>query len=290
MTPAEHEDLDRLLCSFLEEDLGGGDVTTEALVGPERSTRARLIARQSGVVSGLSVAERVFTLCGPTSRFVSLATDGSPVSESDEVATVEGPAMALLAAERTALNLLQRMSGIATTTRRYVEAVAGTRAVILETRKTAPGLRRFDKQAVRDGGGQNHRMGLFDQVLIKENHVAMLGGEAGGPRPIEEAVSRARATAPAGMVIEIEVLNAREARRAAEAGADVVLLDNFSVAEVARTVEKLVDLTAVELEASGGIDLANVRDYARTGVHRISVGALTHSSPALDLSLLFDAP
>ena len=272
---------------FLDEDLGSGDVTSEALVPAQHQARGKFIAKADGILCGLDVAEQVFLLVDSAIQFERLLEEGTPVESRQEVARVTGNARAILAAERTALNLLQRMSGIATLTHQYLRAVDGTDCKILETRKTVPGLRLLDKRAVVIGGGTAHRKGLYDQILIKENHIAWMGESDGqGSRPIEQAVGRAR---DAGLTtpLEIEVFDADEAVRAALAGADIVLLDNFSVAEVRDTVERLANYS-VQLEASGGITLENVRDFAKTGVHRISVGALTHSVRALDLSLLFE--
>ena len=283
------EALDRALRAFLDEDLGPGDVTANALVPADTLAQARLIAKEAGRICGLDVARRVFALLDPPASFTAHVSDGAEVLEGQRVATLDGTARTLLAGERVALNLLQRMSGIATETARYVAAAAGTGAQIFDTRKTAPGLRALDKAAVVAGGGCNHRHGLYDQVLIKENHLAALAADLGSPegeRPLEQAVQRARAEAP-GLVVEIEVWTVEEAVRAARAGADVVLLDNFDLDHVREAVAATREL-AVALEASGGVTLETVGDLAQTGVDRISVGALTHSVRGLDLSLLFD--
>ncbi len=282
-------DLDERLRGFLAEDLGSGDVTSNALVPASRVAQAALVAKAEGVVAGADLAERIVRLLDPTARAAAVLLDGERVVPGRAAATLSADARALLAAERTLLNLVQRMSGIATLAAKFVAAVAGTGARILDTRKTAPGLRWFDKRAVAAGGGVNHRMGLWDQVLVKSNHFALLASGARG-RAIEEAIGAARAKAPAGTTVMVEVIDASGAMRAAEAGADVVLLDNLApaaVADAARQVRARFRREQVALEASGGVDLRNVRAFAESGVDRISIGALTHSAPALDLSLTF---
>jgi nicotinate-nucleotide pyrophosphorylase (carboxylating) len=280
-------DLEERLRAFLAEDLGRGDVTADAVVPADATASARLVAKAAGVVCGADLVERIVRLLDPAATAEDVLADGTAVRPGSVVAVVRGRARALLAAERTLLNLVQRMSGVATLTRRFVEAVAGTGAAIFDTRKTAPGLRAFDKRAVAAGGGVNLRVGLWDQVLIKSNHLIF----GAVPRPIEAAIAAARA-APASrnLKLEIEVFDADEALRAAAAGADLVLLDNFEparVREAVATVRARHGPAQVGLEASGGITLENVRAFAEAGVDRISVGALTHSAPALDLSLSF---
>jgi nicotinate-nucleotide pyrophosphorylase (carboxylating) len=290
-------DLEERLRAFLAEDLGRGDVTADAVVPADAAASARLVAKASGVVCGADLVERIVRLLDPAATAEEVLADGTAVRPGSVVAVVRGRARALLAAERTLLNLVQRMSGVATLTRRFVDAVAGTGAAILDTRKTAPGLRAFDKRAVAAGGGVNHRVGLWDQVLIKSNHLIFGAAprpgapRAGAPRPIEAAIAAARA-APASrnLKLEIEVFDADEALRAAAAGADLVLLDNFEPARVREAVAKVRARhgpAQVGLEASGGITLENVRAFAEAGVDCISVGALTHSAAALDLSLSF---
>jgi nicotinate-nucleotide pyrophosphorylase (carboxylating) len=285
-------DLEGRLRAFLAEDLGSGDVTADAVVPADATATARLTAKGAGVVCGADLVERVVRLLDPAAIAEELLADGTGVRPGSVVAVVRGRARALLAAERTLLNLVQRMSGVATLTRRFVDAVAGTGAAILDTRKTAPGLRPFDKRAVAAGGGVNHRAGLWDLVLVKSNHL-IFGAvpRTGAPRPIEAAIAAARA-APASrsLQLEIEVFDVDEALRAAAAGADLVLLDNFEparVREAVATVRAHHSREQVGLEASGGITLENVRAFAEAGVDRISVGALTHSAAALDLSLSF---
>jgi nicotinate-nucleotide pyrophosphorylase (carboxylating) len=261
----------------LAEDVGSGDVTTEATVPATARARASITQKAPGVVFGIELAEATFRALDPEIRAErqveeSVWRDGGPVLE------LEGSARAILTGERTALNFLQRLSGIATLTARCVEAVAGTNARILDTRKTTPGLRRLEKAAVAAGGGTNHRVGLFDAVLIKENHAAMAGGVA-------EAVRQAREAAPE-VPLEVECRSLEEVDQALAAGAPRILLDNMSVPELRAAVEHVGG--RAELEASGGVSLETLPEIARTGVDFISVGALTHSAPALDLSLILE--
>jgi nicotinate-nucleotide pyrophosphorylase (carboxylating) len=272
-------DLETTVRQALAEDTGGRDVTADAVVPQGRRGRARIVQKQPGIVFGFAAARETFRLCG-IEDLEPLVTEGQWRDQVPaEIAFAAGPAASLLAAERTALNFLSHLSGIATLTARFAEAVAGTRARILDTRKTTPGLRLLEKQAVAAGGGVNHRMGLYDAILIKENHVALAGG-------LEAAVGAAKATA---MAVEVECRDLGEVRTALAAGADRILLDNMAPADLREAVG-LRDAagTAVELEASGGIELATVREVAETGVDFISVGALTHSAPALDLSMLVE--
>lgn len=261
----------------LAEDIGTGDVTTNSIVPAQATLRGRIIAKQDGVVAGLKVAEAVWHELDPRISFSQKQRDGSVVENRTELVEVAGPARALLTGERTALNFLGRMSGIATLTRQFVDAVAGTPAVILDTRKTAPGLRLTDKLAVRLGGGQNHRTGLFDMVLIKDNHIDFAGS-------ITAAVNRVRES---GVTLEIEV-EARtldHLREALSLGVQRILLDNMS----SELMREAVDICAgrAKLEASGNVSLENVLEVARTGVDYISVGALTHSPKVFDVSLEF---
>ena len=270
-------ELHRLVRRALDEDLGAGDGTVAATVPAGARARATVTQKAPGVVFGLEVAELVFTSLDPGAVFTARVDegvwrDGGPVLE------VEGQAGALLSAERTALNFLGRLSGIATLTARYVRAVEGTGARILDTRKTTPGLRALEKAAVAAGGGVNHRFGLFDMVLIKENHAAMAGG-------VGAAVRAARAHAP-GLPLEVECRDLAEVREALDARAPRILLDNMGPAALREAVA-LVDGHA-ETEASGGVSLATVREIAETGLDFVSVGALTHSAPSLDLSLILE--
>jgi nicotinate-nucleotide pyrophosphorylase (carboxylating) len=272
----------RLIDLALAEDIGGGDVTSSLTVPAGRQGRGTLLAKAPGVISGLDVAGEVFRRVDPAIAFTSLVADGDAVVTMTPIATVEGPARSLLTAERLALNLLQRLSGVATGTARYVAAVRNTRARIVDTRKTTPGLRALEKAAVRHGGGHNHRFGLTDGVLIKDNHLAAVGGAD----RVARAVALARQGAPHTLRIEIEVTTLDELAQALDAGADIVLLDNMDVT----ALRKAVAMTSGRalLEASGGVTLESVAEIAATGVDLISVGALTHSAPALDISLDLD--
>lgn len=260
----------------LQEDLGPGDVTTRVSVGPRISGEAILVAREKLVLAGMAVFQQTFLEIDPTVSLAERYRDGDTVPEGSTICRVRGRLAAILTAERTALNFLQRMSGIATLTRRYVEEIQGTRAKILDTRKTAPGLRWCDKYAVRTGGGQNHRFGLFDGILIKDNHIAAVGS-------ISKAVFLAREGAAHTLRVEVEVEDLDGVKEACKAGADIILLDNMSIPEM-REALSVIDGSA-RVEASGGVTLETVRDIAETGVDFISVGALTHSPAAADLSL-----
>ncbi len=260
------------IADWLTEDVGAGDATTDALVPEGATCTANLLVKERGVVCGLAAAESVFRELDPDIQFERLAADGDLV-DPGSVARIEGSARAILTGERTALNLLGRLSGIATLTRRYVDAVEGTGTVILDTRKTTPGLRALQKEAVRAGGGANHRFGLYDGVLIKDNHLRLAGSIAG-------AVAAARKT---GLPVEVECDTLDQVPEALDAAADRILLDNMSPAELREAVE-LVGGRA-ETEASGGVTLDTVRAIAETGVDFVSVGALTHSALSLDVSL-----
>ncbi|HWF36790.1 MAG TPA: carboxylating nicotinate-nucleotide diphosphorylase [Solirubrobacteraceae bacterium] len=261
----------------LAEDVGTGDVTTAATVDEGACARAVITQKAPGVVFGLEVVEETFAALDPGVRIERLAPEGEWRS-GGPVLSVQGRARALLTAERTALNFLQRLSGVATMAARYVREVEGTGAVILDTRKTTPGLRTLEKAAVAAGGARNHRAGLYDAVLIKENHIAAAGG-------IAEAVRRARAAAP-GLPLEVEARSLAEVEEALAAGAPWILLDNMTTAELRQAVVHVAG--RAELEASGGITVETLRDAASTGVDFISVGALTHSAPALDFSLILE--
>ena len=280
----DHADaLRQKVCRALEEDLGTGDVTAEATVPEEARARARIVQKAPGVVYGLEVVAETMRQCG-VEDVDSLVVEGQWREHVPaEVLFAGGSARALLAAERTAINFLGHLSGVATLTHRYVEAVTGTGATILDTRKTTPSLRWLEKAAVAAGGGINHRMGLYDAILIKENHIALAGGLA-------KAVHAAR-TAHPELAVEVEVRDMDEAAYALGTGADRLLLDNMTPDEM-RAVATLRDETVGEqeiaLEASGGVDLDNVREIAETGVEFISIGALTHSAPTLDFSMLLE--
>ena len=272
--------LRRLANSALKEDQAWQDVTTAALVPPEQKGRGVIIAREEGVLAGLPMAEAVFMAVDPSLQWRPLAAEGSRLSPGREVVRIEGHLAAILQGERVALNYLTHLSGVATATARLVAAIAGLPVGLRDTRKTTPGLRTLEKYAVRVGGGQSHRLTLADAVLIKDNHLAALRARGLG---IAEAVRLARQEAPAGMRVQIEVTTVDEARQALEAGAGELLLDNMPPEDMRRVVE-MARGRAV-LEASGGISLENVRQVAETGVDYISVGAITHSAGALDMSL-----
>ena len=269
--------LDDLVARALAEDVGPGDVTAEATVPADARARARVHQKAPGAIYGLAAAQAAFRALDPGARFTALAPEGV-WRDGGEVLEVRGDARALLSAERTALNFLARLSGVATLTARCVHEVEGTGARILDTRKTTPGLRMLEKAAVYAGGGTNHRIGLFDELLIKENHVAAAGG-------VGEAVRRAAAAQP-GLPLEIEVRDLTELDEALAAGATRILLDNMGLAALRAAVERTAG--RAWLEASGGVTLDALREIAQTGVDFISIGALTHSAPALDLSLLLE--
>jgi nicotinate-nucleotide pyrophosphorylase (carboxylating) len=288
----ERGNLEALWPLALAEDLGQvGDITTTATIPGHARGAANLVARSSGVLAGLPVAERLaveFELRGDWRAF---KADGDRLEPGTVVARLAGPMRSLLALERTALNFLQRLSGIATLTSRFVAATAGTRAAIYDTRKTTPGWRALEKYAVRCGGGRNHRFGLYDAVLIKDNHLAWLR-EAAGPaiaEPIAAAVATARAYVPAGTAIEVEVDTLDQLDIALRCGPDIILVDNLGPEGLAEAVRRRDAVApSIQLEASGGVSLAIVGALAATGVDRISVGALTHSAPALDLGMDFE--
>jgi nicotinate-nucleotide pyrophosphorylase (carboxylating) len=287
MTPFTRAPLDDdLLRRALAEDIGSGDVTTQATVSPGTRSTSTIVARQDGVVAGLPVAERIFQLVDPAVRFTPQAVDGAAVRAGDALAELDGDAQAMLSAERTALNFVGHLSGIATLAARCVAAVVGTGAAIVDTRKTTPGLRALEKYAVRMGGARNHRFGLDDGLLIKDNHIQAAGG-------IAAAVAAARRHAHHVLRIEVECETEDEVHQALEAGADVLLLDNMSPEQL-RVCVRLVREQApgTLIEASGGIgpDPQRLRAVAETGVDLISLGALTHSAPNFDVALDFGEP
>jgi len=269
------EYLPEIIGRALQEDIGDGDITSEATIPADLRYAGVFLVKATGVIAGLEAVRQTFAQVDERIRFTVHIADGSPVQPGDIVAEAEGPGRSLLTAERVALNFLQRMSGIASLTRRYVDAVAGTRARILDTRKTVPGLRLPDKWAVTLGGGVNHRIGLYDMALIKDNHIVAAGG-------IGAAVARVRSADHRGRPIEVEVTSLEQLREALALGVDQIMLDNMSLDEMAAAVA-LVD-GAVPLEASGNVSLETVRAIAETGVDYISVGKLTHSVAALDVS------
>lgn len=272
--------LDNFLLDALKEDIGTGDITTECCVPEEAQSRAVFRCKQAGVVCGLEVARRVFFLLDPKVQFESKMSEGTKVQVGDVVATISGPSRSILSGERVALNLMQHMSGVATQTARMVERVAGTHAVIVDTRKTTPGMRVLEKYAVRMGGGTNHRFNLADGVLIKDNHIVAAGG-------ITNAVNNARKMVPHTLKIEVETTNFEEIQEALEAGADIIMLDNMSCADMKKAVGLIAGRAKVE--ASGNMGSRDIREVAEAGVDLISIGALTHSVEALDISLQFQA-
>jgi len=269
-------DMAQIVRQALSEDVGPGDATSLSILSQESQMAARVVAKARGVIAGLAVFTEVFTQLDPRACVKAHVRDGDPVDAGTSVADITGPAVVLLAGERTALNFLQRMSGIATMTREFVERVNGTGATILDTRKTAPGLRVLDKIAVRAGGGQNHRMGLYDMVLIKDNHIDACGS-------ITEAVARVRRGPHAALPLEVECRTEADVRETVALAPDRILLDNMDVDQVRQCIEVVAG--RVPLEVSGNISLDSVRAYAETGVAFISIGALTHSVRALDLSI-----
>jgi nicotinate-nucleotide pyrophosphorylase (carboxylating) len=270
--------LDSYLMNALQEDIGTGDITTLCCVPQEETSTAVFRCKQAGVVCGLEVGQRVFQLLDSSVRFEPLVSEGTEVQVGDIVAKVSGPSRSILSGERVALNLMQHLSGIATRTHALVRQVEGTHAVIVDTRKTTPGMRVLEKYAVRMGGGTNHRFNLADGVLIKDNHIVASGG-------IQQAVANARKTVPHTLKIEVETTNFAEIQEALEAGADIIMLDNMSCEEMRQAVALIAGRAKVE--ASGNMGSRNVREVAETGVDLISVGALTHSVEALDISLQF---
>lgn len=268
--------IERLIRDSLDEDIGAGDLATMATIAAELRGTGLFRAKKAGVVAGMVLLDRIFYFIDPKVEVRLLTKDGAEVKEGTVVAEAVGPVRALLLAERTALNFLQRLSGTATLTRKYVEAVKDYPCKVLDTRKTTPGLRTLEKYAVRMGGGMNHRIGLYDAALVKDNHIEATGS-------IAEAVKAVRRHAPFMAKIEVEASNLKQVQEAVEAGADVVMLDNMTLAQMAEAV-KLINKRA-DVEASGGITLENIRQVAATGVDFISSGALTHSAPVVDFNM-----
>ncbi len=262
----------------LDEDIGPGDITARALIPADLAATGEFIAKQAGVAAGLYVARTAFELLDPGAQWEQFVGEGQEFQPGDVLARVSGLARALLSAERTALNFLQRLCGVATLTREYVRAIEGTKCRLLDTRKTTPGLRLLEKAAVRAGGGSNHRFALYDGTLIKDNHIRAVGSVA-------EAIRRARQFCPPTAAIEVEVQSFEQLEEALEAGADVIMLDNFTPEKVAEAV-RIINGRAL-VEASGGITPENARAYAEAGVDFISAGRITHSAPAIDISLEF---
>lgn len=276
MTPSARETITRALT----EDLGPGDITSECFIPADHRSSARIIAKENATLAGTEVAREVFRQVDPAIEIEIRKNDGGSIAPGDLILTATGPTRALLSAERTALNFLQRLSGIATLTRRFVDGVSGTKAVILDTRKTTPGLREFERIAVRAGGGVNHRFGLFDRVLAKDNHLAITGDAAGLQRAIDEAKNRAP-----DILIEIEADTLDQVRLLCDLrGVDIILLDNMTNDQLREAVQ-IRGEKKILLEASGGVNLDTVAAIAATGIDQISVGALTHSARAIDLSM-----
>lgn len=269
-------ELNRLIEYSLKEDIGSGDLTTNALVPDTMTSSATMVSKASGVIAGMEIAEAVFRFLSPLVAWKPLVADGDKVARGTLLVEVTGPYRCLLTGERLALNFLQRMSGIATMTHQFVEEVAEYGTKILDTRKTVPGLRILDKYAVKAGGGMNHRIGLYDMVLIKDNHIKVAGG-------IRNAVEQIRRTVPSNIKIEVETTTLEEVREALEMNADIIMLDNMSNEQM-RTCVELINHRA-KVEASGNMNLQRVREVASTGVDYISIGALTHSVTAFDISM-----
>jgi nicotinate-nucleotide pyrophosphorylase (carboxylating) len=281
--PSPEEQVDNIIDLALAEDLGHGDITSEALIPNNLEGKASILIKERGILAGVQVAKKVFLRVDQSLKVEVLIQDGAKVRPGDAVATISGRVISILKVERTALNFLQRLSGIASETAKYVAKTRGLTVNITDTRKTTPGLRLLEKYAVSMGGGKNHRLHLGDGILIKDNHLAALCALG---MSLKDIIAKAKQNAPQGVKIEVEVNTAQEAMDAAEAGADIIMLDNMSPEDMRRVVSLLP--SQVKVEASGGITLANVRQAATTGVNLISIGALTHSPKALNISLEFD--
>ncbi len=278
--PLSDAEVANIINLALAEDVGHGDITSEALIPPDQTGKAVILAKEPGILAGGDIARLIFQQVDPSLKVAILIADGAKIKPGDQIATIAGRVISILKAERVALNFVQRLSGIASLTAQYVAEASGTTAVITDTRKTTPGLRLLEKYAVRLGGGQNHRFHLGDGILIKDNHLTALRAQG---LTLQQIVAQAKANAPAGMKVEVEVTTTEEALDAATAGADIIMLDNMSPDEMRRVVALVAG--RAKIEASGGITLANVGQIARTGVDIISIGALTHSPKALDISL-----
>ena len=273
--------IDPLVKIALKEDVGSKDITTSVIIPPLLKIKADIEFKQSGIVCGIEIAERVFRLVDENLRFLPVAKDGERAEINREVAYIEGLGASILIAERTALNFISHLSGIATKTREFVDKIKGTHARIMDTRKTTPGLRIFEKYAVAVGGGTNHRFGLYDQALIKDNHLRVLRNE-----PLLTIITNAKQAVLKKTIVGVEVKNISELKEAMKSKADYILLDNMSVETVREAISHKKKINSkIELEVSGGVNLSNVLDYAETGVERISVGALTHTAPSIDISL-----
>lgn len=272
--------IDHLIDLAFKEDIGTGDITTQILIPNELKTNAIILAKSAGVLAGIDIARSVFLKLDLQMKFKILIKDGSPLKKGDIIAELRGKARAILTGERTALNFLQKLSGIATQTSQFVARVCDLPVLIIDTRKTTPGYRLLEKYAVRMGGGHNHRLNLADGILIKDNHLALLRAKG---MTLKEVVTQAKKKAPKGLKVEVETTNLDEVREAVSAGADIIMFDNMSPALMKRAIKLLP--AGILSEASGGVNLESVRAIAETGVNFISIGALTHSSKALDISL-----
>ena len=282
MTAPVEPDIRALIDLALAEDIGTGDITSLATIPADRNATAVMLAKENGVLSGIDVAREVFRSVDPSLEFTALMQNGDMMHNRDDIAVITGNARSILTAERTALNFVQRLSGVATITAEYAAAVAGTKTSIVDTRKTTPGMRLLQKRAVMDGGGRNHRFGLADGVLIKDNHLAAIGG----PNRIANAVAAARSRAPHTLKIEVEVTSLEELHQALAAGADIVMLDNMDTPTMAEAISiRNASANLALLEASGGITLERLPELAEIGIDLVSAGALTHSAPSLDISL-----
>ncbi|HEY94787.1 MAG TPA: carboxylating nicotinate-nucleotide diphosphorylase [Dehalococcoidia bacterium] len=276
--------IDDIINLALSEDLGEGDVTSEALIPPDLQGKASIIIVENGVLAGAIIMARIFNKVDPSLKFIQRIEDGTSVQPGDIVGTVSGSMLSILKAERVALNLLQRLSGVATETARYVAEIRGCKGKIYDTRKTTPGMRLLEKYAVKMGGGENHRMHLGDAVLIKDNHIAALRAEG---LNLAEIITRIKQNSREGITIEIEVTTSEEAAEAAQAGVDIIMLDNMSPKEMKKVVDSIP--AGIRTEASGNITLKNVREAALSGVHIISIGAITHSYKSLDIRIEYES-
>ena len=272
-----------LIRQALKEDIGCGDITTNALIAPKQQAKAVIVAKQGGIIAGLDIAKAIFVELDKSIKFKPLVKDGDKVKAGKKIAEITGSARAILTAERTALNFLAHLSGIATLTRQFVNRVKPYKVKIMDTRKTVPGLCILEKYAVKCSGGINHRMGLWDGVLVKENHIHIFS--RGRSKKIKEAIGKIRKKIPRNKKIEVEVETLKELKQALDAKVDIILLDNMNIGRIKKAVAIRGKNRAL-LEVSGRVNLANIRQIAKTGVDRISIGALTHSAKALDLSLL----
>ena len=282
MTASIEPDIRALIDLALAEDIGTGDITSLATVPADRTATAVMLAKDVGVLSGIDVAREVFRTVDPSLEFEALKQNGDEIADREDIAVVKGNARSILTGERVALNFVQRLSGVATITASYAAAVAGSNTSIVDTRKTTPGMRLLEKRAVMDGGGRNHRFGLADGVLIKDNHLAAIGG----PNRIADAIAAARNRAPHTLKVEVEVTSLAELRQALDANADIVMLDNMDTPTMAEAISIRNEYgTSTLLEASGGITLERLPELAAIGIDLISAGALTHSAPSLDISL-----